>query len=59
MKVGEIALVISGDIPHGQWSLGCIVEVDKGDDGCIQDVKVQVSDSVVTCLVTNLFAPLK
>ena len=54
MKVGKIALVISGDIPHGQWPLGCIVEVDKGDDGCVQDVKVQVIDSVVTCLVTKI-----
>ena len=35
VKVGEVILVISADVLHGQWLLGCVVEVVKGDDGFV------------------------
>ena len=35
MKVGEVILVISADVLHGQWLLGRVVEVVKGDDVCM------------------------
>ena len=35
VKVGEVILVISADVLHGQWLLGRVVEVVKGDDVCM------------------------
>ena len=35
VKVGEVILVISADVLHGQWLLGHVVEVVKGDDGFV------------------------
>ena len=35
VKVGEVILVISADVLHGQWLLGRGVEVVKGDDVCM------------------------
>lgn len=32
MKIVEVFLVISADVPHGQWSLSRVVEEVEGDD---------------------------
>ena len=52
VKVGEIVLVISADVPRGQWPLGRVVEVVEGEDGF---VKVQVTGSVVTRTITKIY----
>ena len=51
VKVGEIVLVISADVPRGQWPLGRVVEVVEGEDGI---VKVQVTGSVVTRTIKKI-----
>ena len=55
MKVGKVLLVISADVPHGQWSLGHVVEVIERDDEFVRVVKVQVRGSIVTRSVTKIF----
>ena len=54
LKVGEVVLVISADVPRGQWSLGHAIEVFEGDDGFLRVVKVQIGGSVVTCSITKI-----
>ena len=54
VKVGEVILVISANVPCGQWSLGHAVEVVDGDNGFVQVVKVQVGGSVVTHSITKI-----
>ena len=54
VKVGEVVLVISADVPCGQWYLGRVVEVVEGDDGFVRVVKVQVGGSVVTRSITKI-----
>ena len=54
MKVDEIILVISADVPRGQWPLGRVVEVVERDDGFVRAVKVQVSGSVVTRTIKKI-----
>ena len=35
MKVDEVVLVISAGVSHGQWSLGCVIEVVEREDGFV------------------------
>ena len=55
MKVGEVVIVISADVPRGGWSFGRLIEVIEGDDGLVQVAKVQVGGSVVVRSVTKVF----
>ena len=54
VKVGEVVLVISADVPCGRWSLGRVVEVVEGDDGFVRVVKAQVGGSVVIRSITKI-----
>ena len=54
VKVGEVVLVISADVPRGQWSLGRAVKVVEGDDEFVQVVEVQFGGSVVTRSITKI-----
>ena len=54
MKVSEVVLVISADVPHGQWSFGRVVDLVEGDDGSIEVVNVQVGGSVATRSITKI-----
>ena len=54
VKVSKVILVISTDNPCGQWSLGHVIEVVKGDEGFVQVVKVQVGGSVVICSIMKI-----
>ena len=54
VKVGEVALVISADVPRGQWSLGRAVKMVEGDHEFVQVVKVQFGGSVVTRSITKI-----
>ena len=55
VKVGEVALVISADVPRGQWSLGRAVKMVEGHHEFVRVVKVQFGGSVVTRSITKIF----
>ena len=55
VKVGKVILVISVDVPHRQWFLGCAVEVVEGNDGFARVVKIQVCGIVVTHLIMKIY----
>ena len=44
VKPGDVILVVSSDIPQGQWPLGRILEVYPGKDGKVRTVKLQVDN---------------
>ena len=54
MKVGKVVLVISADVPLGDWLLGCIVEVVEGDDGFCLSGESSNGDSVVISSITKI-----
>ena len=40
--VGDVVIVSEPDVPRNQWSLACVVETFKSDDGLVRSVKVPV-----------------
>ena len=54
VKVGEVVLVISADVPCGDWLLGLVVEVVEGDDGFCLSGESSNGDSVVISLIMKI-----
>ena len=54
VKVGEVVLVISADVPRGDWLLGHVVEVVEGDDGFCLSGESSNGDSVVISLIMKI-----
>ena len=46
LKVGEVVLMLSPDLPRGRWPLGKIEAVYPGTDGHVRAADVRVGDSV-------------
>ena len=44
VKPGDVILVVSSDIPQGQWPLGRTLEVYPEKDGKVRAVKLQVDN---------------
>ena len=53
VKVDDIVLVISPDLPRGHWPLGKIVSLHPGKDGHTRVVKVQVGKNIVSRSITK------
>ena len=54
VKLGEVVLVLSADVPRWRWSLERVVEVVEGDDRFVRVVKVQVGGSIVIRSITKI-----
>ncbi len=46
LKVGDIVLMLSPDVPRGQWPMGRIEAVHPGKDECVRVVTVRVGQKV-------------
>ena len=54
LKVGDVVLAISSDLPRAHWPLGRISEIYQGKDNHVRVAKVQVGQHSLLCPINEL-----
>ena len=54
LKVGDVVLVVSADLPRGKWPLGRVTETFPGKDGRVRVVNVRVGKTMLRRSVSML-----
>ena len=54
LKVGDVVLAISSDLPRAHWPLGRIIEIYQGKDNHVRVAKVQVGQNSLLRPVNKL-----
>jgi hypothetical protein len=55
-RVNDVVLVVSPELPRGQWKLGTVVRTYPGRDGHVRVVDLQIGKAVMTRPVTKICA---